>query len=322
MNNNKICVVGAGNWGFNHVRTLNKIGASIGIVDQNQNINHKLEEQKIKADFFLNLDDAIDFGYDGFIVATPAITHFEIAKKIINSKNHVLIEKPITTDLSSAKELNDLAKKNNVNLMVGHLLLFHPAFTKLKSIIRSGKLGDLQYVYSNRLNHGTIRSEENVLWSFAPHDIALFQFLIGSFPLNVESRGIDLIQPNIHDTTITIFKYPNKVMSHIFVSWLHPFKEHRFIVIGSKGMIHFEDSIKDKKSLLFYDKNVKWDNDMPIAKSSSSIEIPFDKTSPLELELRYFIEHLNGKSLELCSGDSAVENMKILSMASNTLMQE
>ena len=156
--------------------------------------------------------------------------------------------------------------------MVGHLLLFHPAFTKIKQFLDDGYLGKLQYIYSNRLNLGTIRSDENVFWSFAPHDISLFQYFFQNNPIEVVSRGIDILQHGIHDSTITSLKYPNNTMGHIFVSWLHPFKEHRFVIVGSKGMIHFEDSLSNKP-LLFYDKSVMFKGDIPIAEIGPTKQI-------------------------------------------------
>ena len=140
--------------------------------------------------------------------------------------------------------------------MVGHLLLFHPAFQENEKLIDSNLLGDIQYIYSNRLNLHKFRNDENVLWSFAPHDIALLNYFFKESPSNVNSNGIDILQKGIHDTSITTFKYHGKRMGHIFVSWLHPFKEHRFVIIGSEGMLHFEDSMKSKPLLFYNNKAV------------------------------------------------------------------
>ena len=314
----KVCVVGAGKWGQNHIRTLDELGNLYGVVESNPNTIKQLKLKYKDLNCFTNLADAIKFKFDGFVVATPAETHYEIAKVIIESKHHVLIEKPMTTKLEHAIELNNLAKSNNVNLMVGHLLLFHPAFVKIKDMIDNGEIGDLQYMYSNRLNLGTIRTEENVLWSLAPHDIALFQYFSESIPEKVSCVGIDIVQPNIHDTSITSIKYINKIMGHIFVSWLHPFKEHRFVIIGSKGMIHFEDSSKDKP-IIFYDKNISWEENKPIPRISSGKNIKYDFKNPLTEELKYFINCLDGSSVELVNGDNALEVMKILTKASSEL---
>ena len=157
--------------------------------------------------------------------------------------------------------------------MVGHLLLFHPAFIKIKNIIDEGKIGEIQYIYSNRLNLGSFRNDENVLWSFAPHDISLFNYFFEEFTIQMYfSNGVDILQKGIHDTSITSFKYDGNKMGHIFVSWLHPFKEHRFVIIGSKGMLHFEDAGESKK-LIFYKKSVDLNGDLPISKSDGEIEL-------------------------------------------------
>jgi len=317
-NNKKICVVGAGNWGMNHIRTLYSLGALGGVVDSDIKQINNINDEYIDIDIFTDLNSAIELGFDGFIVATPVKTHFNIAKVIIESGNHVLIEKPITNSLKDAIELVDLAKKKNVNLMVGHLLLFHPAFVKIKEMVDNGDLGSIQYVYSNRLNYGTVRNFENVFWSLAPHDISLFQFLIESKPLHITSNGIDILQDGIHDTTLTTIEYPNKIMGHIFVSWLHPFKEHRFIIVGSEGMLHFEDST-DGKPLIFYKKDVEFDKTLPVLKKKSAKNIDYKFNYPLEEELKYFIDHLDGSPIIIGNGENALEVMEILDTATEKL---
>jgi len=317
--NKNICVVGAGKWGKNHISTLNKINCLRGIVEQSINVRNTFKKKYPNVKIFQNIQDAINFGFDGFIVATPAETHYNIAKKIIESKNHVLVEKPITTTYSDAKELNNLAKNNKVNLMVGHLLLFHPAIIKIKSLIDNGKIGKLQYIYSNRLNLGTIRSEENVFWSFAPHDISLLQYFIQDFPLNIVSNGGAFIQKDIHDTTMSFFEYPNNIRAHIYVSWLHPFKEHRLVIIGSEGMISYEDSDTDK-DIKFYDKKYILNDEIPVKKDGHSTIINYKKDLPLENELKYFISHLNDDFIDIANGDAAVEVVKILEEATKSLI--
>jgi UDP-2-acetamido-3-amino-2,3-dideoxy-glucuronate N-acetyltransferase len=155
---NKICVIGAGQWGNNHIRNLNNLGALAGIVDSNSSRLASLRNDYPDVDFFSDVDNALKFDFDGFIVVTPAETHYNIAKKIIISGRHLLVEKPITIDLDDAIELNNLAKEYNVNLMVGHVLLFHPGIIKIKNMLDNGDLGELQYIYSNRLNLGKVRT--------------------------------------------------------------------------------------------------------------------------------------------------------------------
>ena len=224
----------------------------------------------------------------------------------------------MTLDFSSAKKINDLAKQKNVNLMVGHLLLFHPAFRKMKEIINDGIIGEIQYIYSNRLNHGTFRSDENVFWSFAPHDISLFNYFFEENPIDIHSHGSDILQKGIHDTTITSFKYNDNKMGHIFVSWLHPFKEHRFVIIGSKGMIHFEDSI-DGKPLKLHFKKARFVNKFPLPEEGEIKKITYDNSMPLKNELKYFISNLHSEKIEMANGDSALDVIKILEDSTKSL---
>lgn len=320
MDNKRICVVGAGNWGKNHINTLNQLNCLAGVVDKDDT---QLNIFKTKYPFikiYNNINDVLDDNYDGYVVATNAQSHFEITKFLIENNQHVLVEKPITLNSDDATTLHHLALRQNVNLMVGHVLLFHPAFQKIKSLLDDGTLGDLQYMYSNRLNLGTIRTEENVFWSFAPHDIALYQYFASSLPEKITSRGSNILQDGIHDTTITTIEYPKNVMGHIFVSWLHPFKEHRFVVVGSKGMIKFEDSMEGKP-LVFYDKKVNWEEGKPITHSGSIRHIEYDDKMPLTAELQYFIDHLNGVPLTINNSESAIEVIKILELATNSLME-
>lgn len=318
MSKIRICVVGAGNWGKNHINTLNQLNCLAGVVDKDENRLNIYKEKYPFIKTYNHVKDTLDDNFNGYVVATNAHSHFEIAKFLIENNQHILVEKPITLNSDDAVTLHNLAINKNVNLMVGHVLLFHPAFQKTKSLIDDGTLGELQYMYSNRLNLGTIRTEENVFWSFAPHDIALFQYFTNSFPQKITSRGSDVLQDGVHDTTITTLEYPNHVMGHIFVSWLHPFKEHRFVVVGSKGMIRFEDSIEGKP-LVLYDKSVDWKDGKPIPHSGSTRHIEYDDKMPLTAELQYFIDHLNGDPITVNNSESAIEVIKILELATDSL---
>jgi len=320
MENNigKICVVGAGRWGMNHVRTLNSLGRLGGVVESREEVRNKIIADYPDVEVFPSVGDAITHGFPGFTVATPAESHYEIAEQIITAGRHVLVEKPLTLNSIDAIKLRDLAQKHSVNLMVGHVLLFHPAFKKIKSLLNEGTLGKLQYLYSNRLNLGTIRTEENVFWSLAPHDISIFQYFVNRRATKITSRGMDIIQDGIHDSTMTTIEYPNNIMGHIFVSWLHPFKEHRFVVVGSRGMIRFEDSA-DGKPLIYYDKSVVWDNGVPRPQNGPSWHIEYDNKMPLTEELTYFAEHLNGDPVTIADGNSAVDVIEILEKANESL---
>tara|TARA_A100001037_G_scaffold261991_1_gene251319 strand:+ start:310 stop:1287 length:978 start_codon:yes stop_codon:yes gene_type:complete len=319
MTNNSICVVGAGSWGKNHVSALYQLGLLGGIVDQNQEILYEFSKKYKNVQTYHNLDEALkNEKFKGFTVATPANTHHDIGEKIINFGKHVIIEKPICLNLKDGEHLVKLSKINNVNLMVGHILLFHPAIQKIKKLINENKIGKLQYIYNNRLNLGEVRSEENVFWSLAPHDISIFQYLTNSYPASISAIGSSFLQPGIHDSTITHLKYPNGIDGHIFVSWLHPFKEHRLVVVGSEAMIVFEDSV-DGKPLKLYSK--KFDLDLGIPeKVDGPIElIDYDQKMPLTEELQYFANHLGDKKPKIANGKHAIEVLKILDEASKQL---
>jgi len=314
----KICVVGAGRWGMNHIRTLDKLGALGGIVEVGENRHMDLKEQWPEIPVYQRTKETLEADFDGYTIVTPAPFHYEIAKLLIVNKKHVLVEKPITLKSVQARNLKILAEENNVNLMVGHVLLFHPAVQKIKELINTGKIGALQYMYSNRLNLGTIRTEENVFWSFAPHDISIFQYLTDSYPQKITSTGGAFLQRDIHDTTMTILEYPDNVMGHIFVSWLHPFKEHRLVIIGSKGMLRFEDSVEGKP-LVFYDKGFEWNVGEPVKRDGPTEQIEYENKMPLTEEMKYFIEHLDGASPIIAGSQNAVEVIEILEKATESL---
>jgi len=288
-------------------------------VEKNKNLRLKISNYYPETKLYSSLDSALkNETLLGFTVATPSETHYNISKKILKAKRHILVEKPLALNLEHAIKLIDLADNKGVNLMVGHVLLFHPAIIKIKKLIDSGEIGALQYIYSNRLNLGQIRSEENVFWSLAPHDIAIFQYLTDSKANYIKAHGSNFIQEGIHDSSVTLLKYENGTEGHIFVSWLHPFKEHRLVIIGSEKMITFEDSSKDKH-LKIYTKKFELSDGIP-EKIDGSIEIiEYQHKMPLEEELRYFSEHLGSKKVTINTGEQALEVIKILVDASNQL---
>ncbi len=315
----RICVVGAGRWGMNHIRTLQGLGMLGGVVESDGFMRARLEASCPDVRLFANTKDAVEEDFDGFTIATPAETHFAIASYLIGQKKHVLVEKPLTLRAGEARELKQLAEEKGVNLMVGHLLLFHPAIRTMKDLVDQGKIGKLQYIYSNRLNLGTVRTEENILWSFAPHDISIFQYFMEDTPEEIISRGGIFLQPRMHDSSMTILTYPRNRVGHIFVSWLHPFKEHRIVIIGSKGMFSYEDS-SESKNILFYEKGIDWIQGEPVTHDGATEVIPYENTMPLTEELRYFAEHLDGRPLKRADAQNGIEVLEILERASASLL--
>ncbi|MDA1061284.1 MAG: Gfo/Idh/MocA family oxidoreductase [bacterium] len=314
-------IIGCGRWGINHVKTAyNLLGENLtGVFDSNPKASAKVSEISQSIPFTTNKNDVIkNSDINGVIIATPAETHFELAKECLENGKHVLVEKPITLKSDEAKILVELAKSKNLQIMAGHVLLYHPAIRMIKKYVSEKIIGNLQYIYSNRLNLGAIRSEENILWSFAPHDISIIQHLTETNPIEVSSHGANFVQNGIEDTTITYLKYPNNVHAHIFVSWLHPFKEQRLVVIGDKGMMVFEDSLaKDK--LKFYPKGFE-KTDKGIQKFEGDFEsVQFGEAQPLAEEHKHFYDCIINNKQPLTDGTHALEVLEILEQASERL---
>lgn len=323
MSDIKIAVIGCGNWGMNHVRTAFKLSGNDlkYCCDNISGSEDKVKSVSEKIIFTKDINDIInDDSVKAVIVSTPAETHFEITKELLLGGKNVLVEKPITLNSDEAKILNETAKERNLILMVGHLLLYHPAILKIKEYLDNGKLGKLQYIYSNRLNLGTIRAEENILWSFAPHDISVIQFFINDIPEEVRATGAIFVQENIQDTTLTYLKFKNNIHAHIYVSWLHPFKEQRLVVIGDKSMMVFEDTLKENK-LKFYKKGFDIVDGLPVKRDSDFENIEFDLTSPLELEHKHFIECIKSGKIPRSDGKNAVEVLETLERAQKEIIK-
>ena len=321
LDNLKVAIIGAGRWGFNHVRTANSIleSKNITVFDSRPEIKEKISELNPEINFTSNFDVILnDKRINAVVIATPAETHFEIAKKCLENEKNLLVEKPITLLSEEAEELHKLSVKLNLKLMVGHVLLYHPAILRIKEGLDGGEIGNLQYIYSNRLNLGAIRSEENILWSFAPHDISVIQYLVNENLISVTASGSDILQDGIEDTTITYLDYSGTVSAHIFVSWLHPFKEQRLVVIGDKGMYVFEDSIQTEK-LKFFKKGFKKVNGNFEKFDNEYKVIEFESKMPLAEEQNHFYDSIINDTQPRTDGKHAYEVLKILNQATNSL---
>lgn len=319
----KLGIIGCGNWGLNHVRTAHGLlGKDLLLTaDANTKAIDRVRSVSSEIPFTSDINSLVSHSeINAVVIATPAETHYELAKRCIENGKHVLIEKPITLISEHTVELLSLAQKHNVKIMVGHVLLYHPAVLKLKQMMDDGLIGKLQYIYSNRLNLGAIRSEENSLWSFAPHDISIVQYLIGKNPEAIEAKGAAFVQKNVEDSTITYLTYPGNIHVHIFVSWLHPFKEQRLVVIGDQGMIVFEDSLKTDK-LKFYKKGFQQNNGK-IEKFEVDFEVvTFDSAQPLSEEHRHFYECILNDKTPRTDGEHALEVLRILEKAQERITQ-
>ena len=256
----RVCVAGCGHWGKNLIRNFHALGNLAAICDANPAAVRKFAVEYPDAQWYTDFGEALqDPNVDAVVLATPAEMHYRMAMEAIAAGKDVFVEKPLALDTEEAREMVHSAREAGLVLMVGHLLRYHPAIEKIQQLITEGVLGRVEYIYSNRLSMGKIRQEENALWSFAPHDISVILALVGQMPMQVTATGGAYLQPNIADVTVSNLLFDNGTRAHIFVSWLHPYKEQRLVVVGSRQMVVFEDTQAEGKLVLF-DKRIELKN--------------------------------------------------------------
>lgn len=314
-------ILGAGRWGQNHIRTAVKTFGNdfIAVADPSPTAEKKLRDIAPTVRFESDAEKVIaSSDITAIIIAAPAEHHYTLTKRCLEAGKDVLVEKPLTLHSNEARELEALARSKKRILMVGHLLLFHPAIRKIKQMLADGTLGTLQYIYSNRLNLGAVRTEENILWSFAPHDVSVLQYLVEQPPTEVQASGAILLQPGIHDVTLTSLRYPHDVYAHIHVSWLHPFKEHRLVVIGDKNMVVFEDS-KPSNKLVMYPKGFRVVDGVPLKREEEEQVVKYEAGEPLQLEQLHFAECVRDRRQPLTDANSGIQVLEILEHAQRQL---
>ena len=283
-----IGLIGAGYWGKNLIRVFKELNSLKLICD--------LDKKKdcFGIDFTTDVYRVLkDEDIEAIVISTPSETHYDLTKKALEADKDVFIEKPMVLKFEQGQELVDLAKNKNKILMVGHLLLFHPGVIKLKKLIDQGKLGEVQYISSNRLNFGKIRKQENVLWSFAPHDVSVMIDILG-MPTKISATGKSYLSKNIEDIFNVDLEFVNNRAGHIFVSWINPFKEQKLTVIGSKKSAVF-DGVKNELLL-------------------NGQTIIFDKNEPLMEEAKHFLECIKTRNTPRTDGNSALNILKVINL--------
>ncbi|MFC2156955.1 Gfo/Idh/MocA family oxidoreductase [Acidobacteriota bacterium] len=314
-----IAVVGCGYWGKNLVRNFYELDSLYAICDADSKI---LKTFKEKYDGIVTYTDYSrllkDESVEGIVISTPAVTHFSLASEALEAGKDVFVEKPIALNYQEGLDLVEQSKKEKRILMVGHILEYHPAIHKLKTLIDKGELGQIQYIYSNRLNLGKFRTEENILWSFAPHDISVIIGLLGEMPYEVYANGGNYLNRDVTDVTTTSLNFKSGVKAHIFVSWLHPYKEQKLVVIGDKKMIVFDDVNPDKK-LSSYSHKIDWIGRLPVPQKLEAESIEIDKAEPLKQECRHFIECMETRSTPTTDGENGLRVLKILEACQSSL---
>ncbi len=307
-----IAVAGAGYWGKNLVRNFYELGVLRTICDSNQDRLLAFQEQYPGINSTLSYSHLLkDPGIRAVVIATPALYHYEMAKEALLAGKDVFVEKPMALEVKEGEELVRISKKEGRILLVGHILQYHPCVLKLKELINHGDLGKIQYIYSNRLNLGKIRTEENILWSFAPHDISVMLGLLGESPQTVTAHGGSFLQPSLVDVTMTTLSFPSGVKGHIFVSWLHPFKDQKLIVVGEKKMAVF-DGIANQGTLTLYPHKVEWIDRIPVGKMAEGEEVTVETSEPLKEECRHFLECMDKRETPKSDGEEGLQVLKIL----------
>ena len=315
-----IAVIGAGYWGRNLVRNYAKLNALKLICDRNTDAIAPLKPLYPQVETCLTLNEVLDHtDIQGIAVATPAETHFEIARKALLAGKHVFVEKPLVLHEREGEELIQLAAEHHLILMVGHLIQYHPSFVKLKQLASAGELGRKNYIYSHRLNLGKIRREENILWSFAPHDVSMILSLTGEEPESIMATGGNYLHKRVADVTTTHLEFPTGLKAHIFVSWLHPFKEQKLVVVGDRKMAVFDDTKPWPDKLLLYPHIIKWEKNLPVPTKVDPERIETSQEEPLMLECRQFLHSIQTGQNPVTDGREGLRVLKVLNAAQQSL---
>lgn len=323
-----IGVIGYGYWGPNLVRNFEQMPQAnlVACCDLNPDNLKKVKSLYPHVEVTQNIDDVLNSaGIDAVVIATSAPTHYDLAKKALFASKHVMVEKPLTLDSATSKELVDIAEKQGRILMVGHLLEYHSAVDYLKDLIASGELGDVQYIYTQRLNLGQVRKDENAFWSLAPHDISIISYLLsGKEPVEVSARGESYITEGVEDVVFASLSFADKTMAHIHVSWLDPHKIRKVTVVGNKKMVVFDD-MESSEKVRIYDKGVgagdgyrSYGEDLTLR--FGDIVIPSIKMKePLRTECEHFVEAIKTGKPPRSDGYDGLRVVKVLEAAHASL---
>lgn len=313
-----LALIGCGYWGRNLARVAHATGALAVICDKGDP-----QAEALARGYGVDFTDDVDALWrddrvKAVLIASPAETHAAIATAALRAGRDAFVEKPLALSVDDAAAVAELAEAGGRVLMVGHLLRYHPVFQRMLDMVRAGDLGRLRYVYSNRLNIGKVRVEENVLWSFAPHDLSMILALAGGRPDTVSCVGKRDLHPNVADHTMTQLAFADGLRAHVFVSWLHPFKEQKLVVVGSKRMAVFDDVIKEGK-LKIFDKGVDWLDGQPVIRQTSESTLFFPELEPLREELMHFADCVRTRREARTDGRNGLEVLRVLDAGQRSL---
>lgn len=327
MNRLKVGVIGAGAWGANHVRTAATSAEAdlVGVCELNPKVREKLQRQY--PGIYLTESPADLLGrVEAVIIATPARTHAALGTLAVEAGIPALVEKPFALTVADAEQLGNLAEKHSVPVLAGHLLEYHPVVERLREMVTQQALGDLFYLYAQRVNLGQIRPDENALWSFGPHDVSVALFLLGAMPSKVTAQGSCYLQPGIEDVVFLNMTFPTGVMAQVQMSWLDPHKIRQLTVVGSRQMAVFDD-MQPREKLRIYDKGV---NRPPEYRSygesltirEGDIFIPrLPNVEPLTVQFQHFLRVARGEEKPRADHVDGVRVVRVLDAATRSLAQ-
>ena len=306
-----IGVAGCGYWGRNLVRNFHELGSLAAVCDISQaNVDAMAERFMVKAT--RHFDEMLATKeVQAVVIAAPAEQHFSLARKAIFAGKDVFVEKPLALRVEEGEELVKLAKQHGRILMVGHLLHYHPAINELHRLLHSGALGKIEYISSSRLNLGKLRTEEDILWSFAPHDISAILHLLNEMPVQVSAQGASYLNHPIADVTLSVLSFASGVKAHVFVSWIHPYKEQKLVIVGDRQMAVFDDT-EPLRKLVLYPHRIDWVDRRPVVRKAEGTLVELDKTEPLRLECQHFLDCVRNRTTPKTDGENGLQVLRIL----------
>lgn len=314
----KIAILGAGNWGKNHVRVFCELLGENKIVVCDPDASRR-EAVKVAYPSVSLSSEPVLSDVDAVVIATPAVTHYVLAREALLAGRHVLVEKPIALTSREAEELVDIAKRKERILMVDHLLEYHPVIRKLKDLVDQGNLGRLLHLTSERLNLGVIRSEENVLWSLAPHDISVILYLLGEEPVEVAAHGAAYLQPGIEDVCYLTMRFASGALGHVHVSWLNPVKTRRLSVVGDRRMAVFDDTAE--KKLLLFDRRAEKSEGAFRLHHGEAEAAPLASKEPLRAMAETFLRSVETGTPPPSDGRDGLRVVRVLRAAQRSMEQ-
>lgn len=314
----RVAVVGCGYWGRNHVRNYAEIGALAAVVDRDDTVARPLAD--LHGVPVRSFDEVLgDPAIPAVVFAMPPSQHYSMGKRALEAGKHVFVEKPMSLDTGDARDLCETADRLDRRLMVGHILHYHPAFEKVVEMVRGGELGTLFYVTSNRLNLGKVRREEDAFWALAPHDVSMILALVGSEPTRVEAAGGAYLHPTIADMTSAQLVFPGGEQAHIAVSWLHPFKEQKLTVVGSRGMVVFDDGEPWERKVVHTGYRIEGPDQTPNAVREEALPVVLEPREPLRQECLHFLDCIRSGQRPRTDGWEGLRVLSVLTRVTEAL---